>query len=308
MDLFINIAIFIASLIVLVKASDYFVNAAERIGLALGMSSFVVGVVIVGIGTSLPELVSSVLAVVGGSSEIVIGNVLGSNITNILLVLGVAAVIGKEFSIDYDLMKVDLPILLGSSFLLALMIWDTNFSTGEAILCLICLVIYILNSFVKQPELEDEKRETAGGKYWMMLLLSPVFIFLGAKFTVDSVIAMSKILGIGAEVIALSAVALGTSLPEVMVTISATRKGNPEMAIGNIIGSNIFNTFVVMGVSALVGTLTIPKAIIEFSLPVFIFATVLYVVITMDKKVNRWEGGLLLAFYLFFIGQLYGWI
>jgi len=137
---------------------------------------------------------------------------------------------------------------------------------------------------------------------------SSVFIFLGAKYVVEAVIAISMLLSIGTEIIALSAVALGTSLPEISVAVSSARKGNVEMAIGNITGSNIFNAFAVMGIPALLGPLAIPESVLTFPLPIFIAATILFVIITIDKRINRMEGGLLLIFYVFFIGKIFGWL
>jgi len=301
------IIVFVASLAVLVKASDLFVNAAEKIGQSFGMPHFIIGVVIVGAGTSLPELVSSVLAVIGGTSEIVVGNVLGSNMTNIFLILGIAGVVGKKLQISYDMLEIDLPIFLGAALLIAFMIYDGNFSRGEAIICLLGLFLFVLNKLIGQKQRgEDTARKPAGVQAWAMLLASSVLIFLGAKYTVDSVIALSKIFDIGADVIALSAVALGTSLPEVLVTISAARKGKPEMAIGNVMGSNIFNSFAVMGIPGLIGSLHIPEDVISFALPFSIAATFLYVIIIVDRKLNLWEGCLLLLFYLFFLLHLLG--
>ncbi len=271
------------------------------------MPHFIIGVVIVGVGTSLPELMSSVLAVIGGTSEIVVGNVLGSNITNIFLVLGIAGIVGKELRIHYDMLKTDLPIFLGAALLIAFMIYDGNFSRGDAIICLLGLFLYVLNTLKGQKQKgEDTARKPAGAYAWAMLLTSPVLIFLGAKYTVDSVIALSNIFNIGTEIIALSAVALGTSLPEVLVTITAARKGKPEMAVGNIMGSNIFNSFAVMGIPGLIGSLHIPENVISFALPFSIAATFLYVIIMVDRKLNLWEGCLLLLFYLFFLLHLFG--
>ncbi len=301
------IIVFVAGLAVLVKASDLFVNAAEKIGQSFGMPHFIIGVVIVGAGTSLPELVSSVLAVIGGTSEIVVGNVLGSNMTNIFLILGIAGVVGKKLHIAYDMLEIDLPIFLGAALLIAFMIYDGNFSRGEAIICLLGLFLFVLNTLKGQKQKgKDTVRKPAGVRAWAMLPAGSVLIFLGAKYTVDSVIALSKIFNIGAEIIALSAVALGTSLPEVLVTITAARKGKPEMAIGNVMGSNIFNSFAVMGISGLIGSLHIPEDVISFALPFSIAATFLYVIIIADRKINLWEGFLLLLFYLFFLLHLLG--
>jgi cation:H+ antiporter len=306
LNIVIWLAVFVVSLAVLVKASDIFIVAAEKIGLSLGMSPFVIGVVIVGVGTSLPELVSSIVAVRAGSSEIVIGNVLGSNITNILLILGLAAIIAKGFKLQYDIMNLDLPIFFGSAILLGLMIFDGSFSLGEALFCIAGLLLYlasVLHTQVRQPQADRPPKAKA--VEWLKLVGSPVLIFLGAKYTVEAVIALAAQLSIGAEVIALSAVALGTSLPEVLVTIAAARRGQAEMAVGNIIGSNIFNTFAVMGIPGLVGRLQIPENVIGFSLPVFLGSTLLYTIILLDRKVNRWEGMLLLLFYIFFLGKIY---
>ncbi len=314
-EVFIQSAIFIASLFVLIKASGYFTDAAERIGLAFGMPAFIVGVTIVALGTSLPELVSSVIAVVEGASEIVVGNVVGSNIANIFLVLGIAAIIGKKLEISYELIHVDLPILIGSTFLMAATIWDGVFNWQEGILCLAGFLVYLLYTVRSESQVEAGKgkkekivkKVKLGWKVWGMLFGSAAFIFLGAKYTIDSIIVLSEIMNIGKEIIAVSAVALGTSLPELMVTISAARRGNAEMAVGNVLGSNIFNSFVVMGIPAIVGTLIIPKEMLTFGLPMMIMATFMYFFTTQDKQITRWEGLILLLFYVFFVGKLFEW-
>ena len=307
LHIFIWLLIFIVSLTVLVKASDIFVEGAEAVGLSFGMPHFIIGVVIVGVGTSLPELVSSIFAVLHGTSEIVIGNVLGSNITNIFLVLGIAAIGGQQFSFNHNLLRVDLPIFLGATILVALTINDGVFSLGEAFFCLIGLVIYMFSALHAEQNIayEEESDVKTGPLAWTKLLVSPILIFAGAKFTVDSVVVLSEHLDIGAEIIAMSAIALGTSLPEVFVTLGAVRKGRPEMAIGNIMGSNAFNAFAVLGIPRLIGPLAIPDSVLEYSLPVFFVAALMFVIVTVDEKVNQWEGWLMLMFYVFFLGRLF---
>jgi len=312
-ELFFWIVIFVISLIVLIKASDFFTVSAEKIGLYFGMPAFIVGVTIVAVGTSLPELISSIFAVLQGATEIVVGNVIGSNIANIFLILGVAALIGKKIKISYELIHVDLPFLVASAFLFAVMIWDGTFTIGEGILSIIGIAIYFL--YTTHSESKDKeklvKREIKVKKKKLelstivVLIISMVFIYIGARYTVESVIELSKILNIGTEIIAISAVALGTSLPELMVTVSAARRGNAEMAVGNVLGSNIFNTFAVMGIPALLGTLVIPQNIITFGLPMMLIATLLFFFITQEKEITKWEGYLLLLFYVFFIGKLF---
>jgi cation:H+ antiporter len=312
--LFIWIIIFVVSLFILIKASDYFTNAAEKIGLYLELPAFIVGVTIVSIGTSLPELASSIFAVFMGSSEIVVGNVIGSNIINIFLVLGIVAVVSKDvIKISFELIHVDLPLLVGSAFLLGVTIYDGIFTLPEALLCIAGLILYLLYTInvektqenkAKGERKELRKRELRG-KTLIILLVSIFFIYLGAKYTIESVIKLSEILNIGKEIIAISAVALGTSLPELTVSINAARKGRQEIAVGNVLGSNIFNTFAVMGIPALFGTLVIPQSILTFGLPMMLIATLLYFFITQEKEITKWEGYLLLIFYVFFIGKLF---
>ncbi|MEM8906420.1 MAG: sodium:calcium antiporter, partial [Bacteroidota bacterium] len=132
MELLTYLGLFIVSLIVLLKASDWFIDSAEAIGLSLGVSPFIIGVTIVAFGTSLPELATSIVSVFSGNSEIVIGNVIGSNITNIALVLGMVSIVVKQIDLDYDIWHIDMPFLWGSAFLLGLAIWDLHFSLFEA--------------------------------------------------------------------------------------------------------------------------------------------------------------------------------
>ena len=318
LELFGWVALFIFSLAVLVKSSDIFTDAAENIGIYLGFPKFVVGVTIVSIGTSLPELLSSIFAVIDNSSEIILGNVVGSNIANIFLVLGTAAVISKKLSITYDLINVDLPLFLGTGFFLGLSVWDLHFSTGEAILCLLAYVIYMFYTisiaqqdeqiqplYIEQNQLGQQKVPV---KDLVILVVSSIALCLGAKYTIYSVVQISEILNIGVEIIAVTAVALGTSLPELIVTIAMSRKGNPEMAIGNILGSNIFNTFVVMGVPGLMGNLIIPETILREGLPLMLVGTILFVFATQDKQVTKWEGLLFFIFYGWFIGKMFQFI
>ena len=326
-ELFIWLGVLVISLFVLIKSSDYFTDSAEKIGLWLGIPTFFIGVTIVAIGTSLPELISSIIAVFNNSSEIVIGNVLGSNIANIFLILGFAGIISrKHLKLSRSLLHVDLPFLLGTCFLLAIMIWDGKFTFFEGILSLFVLLIYSFYLIKTRERPEKEVRKQLRGvkgelanhqfkklppkkklslKVWIILLISIAFIYLGAKYTIESVINLSFLLNIGKEIIAISAVALGTSLPELIVTISAAKKGKPEIAVGNILGSNIFNILGVMGIPALFGILIIPSHILTFTLPVMIIATLMFLFITLDKEITKWEGWLLFVFYVLFIVKLF---
>ncbi len=326
-ELFIWIGVLLISLFILIKSSDYFTDSAEKIGIWLGIPAFFIGVTIVAIGTSLPELISSIIAVFSNSSEIVIGNVLGSNIANIFLILGIAGIIArKELKISRNLLHVDLPFLLGTCFLLAIMVWDGKFTFFEGILSLVVLIIYSFYLIKSREKPEKEVRKQLRGvkgelanykikkikprkklsiRIWVILFISIIFIYLGAKYTIESVIRLSDLLNIGKEIIAVSVVALGTSLPELAVTFSAAKKGKPEIAVGNILGSNIFNILAVMGIPALFGVLIIPAHILAFTLPVMIIATLMFLFITLNKEITKWEGWLLFIFYILFVVKLF---
>ncbi|UCG91411.1 MAG: calcium/sodium antiporter [candidate division WOR-3 bacterium] len=309
------IIVFVASLYILIRASEYFTEAAEHIGLAYGISDFIVGVTIVAVGTSLPEIVSSLFAVARNSSEIVIGNVIGSNIANIFLVFGIAAVVSKKLKIKYELLHIDLPLLMGSALFLAITIWDGTFTLFEALLALVGVVIYLLHAVserkrridieVKKELLLKEKPKKVGTKTLLTLIISGLLMYIGGRYTIEAVIGLSMMLNIGKEVIAASAVAFGTSLPELAVTITAARKGKPEIAVGNVLGSNVFNALAVMGIPTLISTITIPQSIIFFGLPMMLIATLLFFFMTQDKEITLWEGWLLIIFYVFFIGKLF---
>jgi cation:H+ antiporter len=311
------ILVFLVSLLVLIKSSDYFTKSAEKIGLHFGMPAFIVGVTIVAVGTSLPELVSSIFAVLRGSSEIVTGNVVGSNIANIFLILGVAAIISKKkLEITYKLLNVDLILFVASAFLLAITIWDGKVNLYEGIILLIGIIIYTLYA-IKSHKIDPEiKRELKGEiknkklhiNTWIMLIVSSIFIYISAKYTIDSVIELSSIFNIGKEIIAMTAVALGTSLPELMVTISAAKRAKPEIAVGNVLGSNIFNSFVVMGIPALISPLIVTSSILTLALPIMLIATLLFFFIAHDRQVIKWEGWILILFYLFFMGKSFNLI
>ena len=317
MNLILLFVVFVISLFTLIKASDFFTNAAEKMGLFFGLSPFIIGVTIVSIGTSLPELISSILAALKDSSEIVIGNVVGSNIANIFLILGTAAVISKKFLlIQYDLVDVDLPLFVGSAFLLSFTVKDGNLSSGEALILLSGFLLYLLYVIYSTKEENENNEESVTIQksdvniyaQIVIIIISSVFIFLGANYTIEFLRSIAELLNIGTEIMAVSAVAIGTSLPELMVTISATIKGNPEIAIGNVLGSNIFNSFVVMGIPGLIKSLVIPETVIKQGIPIMLAGTILFFFTTQDKKVTRWEGWLFFLIYIWFIGKTFNFL
>ena len=300
------LAIFGVSLAALLKASDWFVDASERIGLSLGISPFVIGVTIVAFGTSLPELAASIVAVFDGTSEIVIGNVVGSNVANICLVLGVVAIVARKVELDFSVLDVDIPVIVASAVVLWALTRDGSVGLVDGLLFVALLVISLINSFrSRRDEPDAGEAIAAGGRSYVLLLIGAVGVYFGAKYTVESITDLSAAFGIDSGVIAASLVALGTSLPEVIVSVDAARKGKPGMAVGNVVGSNIFNSFGVMGIPALFGEIEVPLEQIAFSLPYMVGITLLFAFFATASNVSRWEGVMLVGLYVIFVVELF---
>lgn len=336
-QLFVSIGLFVVSLLVLLWASDTFTSATARVGLAFGISPFIIGATVVAGGTSLPELVSAVVAVTQDAPAIVLGNVVGSNIANIFIVLGLGAVVGGRIYVERELMRVDLPLLVVSTVFLLIAVWTSPFDWYEGVLALLGLAVYIHYTLAKParldetveelvaehvedeeiavaeepPETVDELEEVASEaqatlRTYLLLAGSLAVVFVAADQLVAAILAIAGEVGVGAEIVAITAVGVGTSLPEIAVSVAAVRRGDPEIAVGNVLGSNVFNTFAVMAVPSFLGPLVVPANVREFALPVMVLATVLYYFITQDREITRWEGAVLLLLYAVFLGNLLG--
>lgn len=304
------IGVFLASLTVLLIASKYFTNAAEKLGLHFGLSPFVIGVFIIGIGTSLPELISGFLAMNKGASGIVSGNILGANISNIFLIAGIAALLAKKrIDLGSQYIMIDLHFMLGGAFLLGLVMYDGVISFPEGLFLLAAFVtytIYILSSGNKADIiLEDADKPKEGiTKYVMILLGCAVGIYFGADYTVQAIEKMAGIANIPPSIISLTALSLGTTLPELSVNITAIRQGKAEMAIGNVLGSCVFNSLAIPGLVGLAGDIIVPADLISFSLPMLLVASVFFYLLTLDKKISAYEGVLFVIFYGFFLFKI----
>lgn len=295
---------FVVSLAVLLKASDWFVDGAEDLGLVLGISPFIVGVTIVAFGTSLPELATSVAAVAYGNSEIVIGNVVGSNITNILVVLGITAVWGKVIHLGHNIMDVDMPLLIISSLLLYFVVGDLQVSVVEVIILIAAIVSFLIGSFGSSDRSPTVERTPFKWMSVVKLIIGGLLVWLAADFTIKFIQTLSTEAGISPDIIAISAVAIGTSLPEIVVSIMAARRGQTEMAVGNVLGSNIFNTYIVIGIPAMFGELIIPEAFRTTFVPIMIAVTAVFAFICHSGKISRWEGVALILFYILFMSEV----
>ena len=300
-----NLVIFVVALLVLLKGSDWFIDSAEKIGLSFGISPFVIGITIVAFGTSLPELATSIAAVLNGDSEIVIGNVIGSNIANIGLVLGLVAIVIGRIYLEQNIWHVDMSYLWGSAFLLGFIIYDGEVTRLEGAFFLVGIAVFLAYSIGSQEKNTDGDLPKVLPKDYLFLILGGILVYFGASYVIVAIEVLSGLAGISKDTIALSGVALGTSLPEVVVSLSAAKKGKTSLAVGNVLGSNIFNVFVVTGFSSMVGTLFIPPAVIAFSLPLMLAMTLLFGVMSNNQEITKWEGMLLLIFYIFYLVKLF---
>jgi len=311
--------VFLAAVVLLVKSADWFTDGAEELGVYFGIPPYVVGVTIVAVGTSLPELVSSLVAVSAGNPEIVVGNVVGSNITNIFLVMGFAAIVGKRLTVTYEIIHVDLPMLVSSAAFLVFVAWDGVVTFPEGLLLVAGAAIYLMYavSISRQrgrahedlaEEIADEL-EIEKGKLdpwvWPRIIIGAILLYFAAQYTITAVIELASILEIGTDLIAMSAVALGTSLPELAVSIIAARRGMLEIAMGNVLGSSIFNSFAVVGIPALLTPLPASDLVLQVGLPMMVAATLLYFFMAQDREITMWEGMLLILFYVLYLGKLF---
>lgn len=304
-----SLLIFFVGVASLIAAAKFFTEAAEVIGLRMGLSPFVVGVVIVSVGTSLPELISSIVAVWTGASEVVAGNVLGSSISNILFVLGLTAMLSRNrIDLGDQYIYIDLHYLVGAAFLTAVTMYDGVATCPECFLGVVAYGIYLYylsksGTNQHQPDTASESHRSLGIPI-AILIGTGIAIFISAKVTVDSLSNIADGIGVSKAIISVTLLSIGTTLPECVVSVTAALSGKAELAVGNVLGSCIFNALAIPGIAACFGTLTIPSELIHFSLPVYGGVVLLFYLLSQDKKVSQYEGALLLIIYALFIGKV----
>ncbi len=291
-----------------------FVVGAKQIGASLGMSKFAIGVLIVGFGTSLPELAASIAAVLDGTTEIVLANVVGSNITNILLVVGVLATLGGRIVIKRDLIKTELPIFFIATAHFLAVIYDGVVDRLEALLLVGTFGAYMWYLFVEAREEDRVELQSTGRRQRLQasslafVLLGGAAVLLGAHYTVENVVLLASSLAVPVGLVSIAAIALGTSLPELFVTIQALKTGEAELAIGNIFGSNAFNILMVAGVPALLAPLYADAVVMQLGVGVLIAASLIFFVNGLARQIMRWEGMMMLLFFGFFLLKLMAFV
>ena len=295
--------------VLLVKGADWFVEGASGIADKFGIPQLVIGLTIVAMGTSAPETAVSVTAALKGTADIAIGNVVGSNILNILIILGISSAI-TNIAVSKTTIRYEIPImLLITGLLLFFGITDGNVCLWEGIVLLLCFISYLLYMFVmvKKGEMKAENIESAKKPVWKMILMSIIglaLIIWGSNITVDSATELARIFGMSEKFIGLTVVALGTSLPELFTSVMAARKGKADIAIGNIVGSNIFNILFVIGTSALIIPVTFEMSFVIDFLVAIASGILLWVCVFRKKKLKRVDGIIMLGCYAAYFAYL----
>ena len=293
--------IFVISMVALVYGSNFVINESEKIALHFNISHYVIGATLIALGTSLPEMAASVSASFHHKSDMAVANVLGSVIFNIALVLGLVFIVSKRINPKRDLFAKDSAWALFPVLIFILMAYDGVISRFEGILFLTMMGGYLM--FLSQDATalaEGVDENLAKEKFeWMksisLLLIGFTFIIVGAQYTIESASSIARSLGVSEWVIGLLLIAFGTSLPELAVSVVAARRGNGDMAVGNIIGSNVANFTVVLGLASLANPLSIDLQHSLFDIIAALIATFMIVFITANRLCNRSAGIALLA-------------
>ena len=300
MEIIIQILLLALGFAMLVKGADWFVDGASGIAERFKIPQLVIGLTIVAMGTSAPEAAVSITAAAQGSADITIGNIVGSNIMNVLVILGLAAAI-VPIAVGKSTVRIEIPFLIVITALLALLGLDGVISLVDGIILIVFFLIYMAYLFYMAKHNPEEPEEGKHLKLWQALLATVVglaLIVFGSDFAVDAASEIARILGLSERFIGLTIVALGTSLPELFTSVTAARKGNADIAIGNIIGSNVFNILFVVGLSSLI--IPVPFAS-SFLIDIAVAgAAVLFLLLACfrKQKLTRWHGIVMLLGYV----------
>ena len=316
MNLFLNILLLLVGFVALIKGADFFVDGSASIARTLKVPGVIIGLTIVAMGTSAPELAVSASAAFNKSNEIAISNVTGSNIFNLLMVLGVCAII-RPIPIDRGIIKRDFPLSIAVTVavLAAAGIniftgmynpFDIKFTqnVGELsrwfgiglLVVFVAYLVFLILLARKNRTDEPEEKPMPVWKALIFIVLGAAAIVLGGNLVVNNAKDIAKFFGMSETLIGLTIVALGTSLPELVTSIVASRKGENGMAVGNVVGSNIFNLMLILGVSATINPITVNYAAVV-DLAILLFVSVVTLVFSLTKKISRAEGAIMVALY-----------
>lgn len=299
----------------LLVGAEFLVRGASRLAGRLGIAPLIIGLTIVAYGTSAPELAVSVQSTLGGQGGIALGNVIGSNIFNVLVILGLSSLVAP-LPVAQQLIRLDVPILIGVSALLLVFSLDQQLQPTDGLILLAGSIVYTLflvyqSRRESSTEVQDEYdreygHKSAGRSAWFIdggfMLGGLVALVQGSNLFVSGAVAMAALLGVSETVIGLTIVAAGTSLPELATSAMATFKGERDIAVGNVIGSNIFNILTVLGITAMssgVGGVAVPSAMLHFDMPIMVAVAVACLpIFVTGNLISRWEGTLFVGYYV----------
>lgn len=300
----------IIGFILLIKGADFFVDGSSNLAKALKIPTLIIGLTVVAFGTSAPEAVVSIIASAKGSNEIAVSNVIGSNLFNLLMVLGVSAMFSK-LKANRQVITKDFLFSILATIILIFFSFDkflngatsNVITTGEGLVLLSCLALYVYSLILtatKEKKLTKEKHKLTS-KDILMLVLGLAAIIIGGDLVVDSATEIALSLGISETLVGLTIVSIGTSLPELVTSIMAARKGETDIAIGNVIGSNIFNIFFVLGLSASISSLPITTASLYDLLILFGVSIMCYLLTCYNSRIGNKKGLIFIITYILFM-------
>jgi cation:H+ antiporter len=303
-------------LVGLFVGGEWLIRSSTRFATSLGIPALVVGVTVVALGTSMPELVVSMSAALGGSSDIAIGSVIGSNIANIGLILGLAGILAP-LSINTSLIRREIPVMVGVSIVVYLMASDGVIAQLEGLLLVAGYVVFavvLYRSGVREAPIEEspeipkgvealqgKPRRIERARELAAIGVSLLILVAGAQFTVNGATNVARAIGIDELVIGLTLVAVGTSLPEIATAVVATIRGHSDLAAGNAIGSNIANMLVIVGLTSLITPMNVAPSLLNFEFPAMLFFAIALIPFILNRVLARWQAALLMAAYVAFI-------
>ena len=292
--------------VLLIKGADFFVDGSSSLARIMKVPSVIIGLTIVAMGTSAPEASVSVNAALAGSNDIAISNVIGSNLFNGLVVVGVCAFM-TGFKTNPEILKRDMPLNIIVTAILCIMLLDRHINHIEGIILLISMAVYIavmVISALKNRETADECKILSLPKSLIFIIGGLISVIFGGTLVVDNACLIAKDFGVSENFIGLTIIAIGTSLPELVTSITATRKGDSGLALGNAIGSNLFNILFILGMSATICPLNVLSESIIDCIILLVSAVILYVFARTKKTMNRWEGIVCVFLYVGYTAYL----
>lgn len=315
-DILLPIIALLSGFVLLIWSADEFTENGAKIANIFKISPFIIGLIIFGFGTSAPEMLVSALAAIKGNTGLSIGNAIGSNIFNIALVLGISAII-SPIEVQGDILKKEWLFLMIATLCAGLLLWDHRLDFTDGMILLSLLVLFFAYAFNQAKnkthhefdELEHRVNKSQVKKTWVMLVVGLVVLVFSAKLVVWGGVEVAQIFGVSDLIIGLSVVALGTSLPELAVSITSVLKKQYAMVVGNVIGSNLFNTIAVLAIPGLIHPSDVPIEVINRDYPTMLLLTILLFVVSykFGKKhiINRFEGFVLIGVFGLYMWQLF---